>query len=207
MVASYTQLLGRRYRGQLDEDADEFIGYAVDGVTRMQALINDLLAFSRVGSRKEEFAPVEMASVLESVLFSLSAAWEESGAQLDHDPLPMVVGDARQLQQLLQNLIQNAIKFRRLEIAPRLRLTVQEAESEWRFSLQDNGIGIAPEFHERIFTIFQRLHGRGEYDGTGIGLAICRKIVERHGGTIRVESEAGQGSTFNFTLAKHADPK
>lgn len=207
MVASYTQLLGRRYRGKLDEDADEFIGYAVDGVTRMQALINDLLAFSRVGSRREEFAPVEMDSVLESVLFSLSAAWEESGAQLDHDPLPRVVGDARQLQQLLQNLIQNAIKFRRPDAAPHLRLSVQESASEWRFLLEDNGIGIAPEFHERIFTIFQRLHGRGEYDGTGIGLAICRKIVERHGGTIHVESAAGQGSTFIFTLARHAESK
>jgi len=204
MVASYTQLLAKRYGDRLDGDALEFIDYAVDGVTRMQALINDLLAYSRVGTRGGEPAPVPMADVLERVLRSLGPAVEEAGARITHDPLPVVQGDATQLSQLLQNLIGNAIKFRAGE-APRVHVGATFGEGEWVFSVQDNGIGIAPEFRERIFVIFQRLHSRGEYPGTGIGLSICRKIVERHGGRIWVEETPGGGSTFFFTLA--ANPK
>ncbi|CAN5834945.1 hypothetical protein BH23GEM7_BH23GEM7_00370 [soil metagenome] len=200
MVASYTQLLARRYRDRLDEDAHEFIGYAVEGVTRMQALINDLLAYSRVGTRSGAFEPTDANLILQRVLASLGPAIEESGAEVTYDPLPVVTADAVQLGQLLQNLIANAIKFR-AEEPPRVHLSARAAEEHrWLFAVRDNGIGIAPEFAERIFVIFQRLHGRGEYQGTGIGLAICKKIVERHGGRIWVESQPGEGATFYFTL-------
>ncbi|MBV9774073.1 MAG: PAS domain S-box protein [Gemmatimonadetes bacterium] len=199
MVASYTQLLARRYRGRLDEDADEFIGYAVDGVTRMQALINDLLAYSRVGTRGAEHAPTDMEAVYGRVLASLGPALEDEGATVTHDPLPTVVADAGQMGQLLQNLVGNAIKFHGPE-APRVHVSARRGQGEWLFSVSDNGIGIAPEFAERIFVIFQRLHSRAEYPGTGIGLSICKKIVERHGGRIWLESEPGRGTTFYFTL-------
>jgi PAS domain S-box-containing protein len=199
MVASYTQLLARRYRGALDADADEFIAFAVDGVTRMQALINDLLAYSRVGSRESERAPVSLEEVLGRVLHTLSPATQTEGATVTHDPLPTVQGDAGQLAQLFQNLIGNAIKFRGAD-PPRVHVSARHEDGGWVVSVRDNGIGIAPEFATRIFAIFQRLHSRTEYPGTGIGLAICRKIVERHGGRIWVESEPGHGSTFNFTL-------
>lgn len=199
MVASYTQLLKRRYAGKLDADADEFIEYAVDGATRMQHLINDLLAYSRVGTRGKEFAPVCTEAVLTEVLVDLSAAIEEGGASVTHDRLPTVQGDRSQLGQLFLNLVANAIKFR-AEAAPRVHLSARREGAQWRFSIRDNGIGIAPEYAERIFVIFQRLHTRTEYAGTGIGLAICRKIVERHGGRIWVESQPGPGATFCFTL-------
>jgi len=199
MVASYTQLLARRYRDRLDDDAREFIGYAVDGVTRMQSLIADLLSFSRVGSRGGAFEPVALDRVLERALANLEAAVEESGAAVTADPLPTVQGDPVQLGQLLQNLVGNAVKFRG-EAAPRVHVSAERAGGEWRIGVRDNGIGIEPEYVERIFVIFQRLHGRAEYPGTGIGLAICKKIVERHGGRIWVESQPGQGSTFFFTL-------
>jgi PAS domain S-box-containing protein len=199
MVASYTQLLARRYRDRLDDDAREFIGYAVDGVTRMQSLIADLLSFSRVGSRGGAFEPVALDRVLERALANLEAAVEESGAAVTADPLPTVPGDPVQLGQLLQNLVGNAVKFRG-EAAPRVHVSARRAGGEWRIGVRDNGIGIEPEYMERIFVIFQRLHGRAEYPGTGIGLAICKKIVERHGGRIWVESQPGQGSTFFFTL-------
>jgi PAS domain S-box-containing protein len=199
MVASYTQLLARRYRGKLDADADEFIGYAVDGVTRMQALINDLLAYSRAGSREAKRVQVSLEEVYERVLRTLGPSIEAAGATVTHDRLPVVWGDAGQLAQVLQNLIANAVKFRGGE-APRVHVSARRDGSEWLVSVRDNGIGIAPEFSARIFVIFQRLHSRSDYQGTGIGLAICRKIVERHGGRIWVESEPGQGSTFNFTL-------
>jgi light-regulated signal transduction histidine kinase (bacteriophytochrome) len=199
MVASYTQLLARRYRGRLDQDADEFIGYAVDGVTRMQALINDLLAYSRVGTRGVATEPVDAEAVLRRVLSTLGPAMEEAGAALSHDPLPSVTADAVQLGQLFQNLIGNAVKFRGAE-APRVHVGAARGEGEWVFSVRDNGIGIAPEYRDRIFIIFQRLHSRAEYPGTGIGLAICKKIVERHGGRIWLESEPGAGTTFFFTI-------
>jgi len=200
MVSSYTQLLARRYRDRLDDDAREFIGYAVDGVNRMQSLIADLLAFSRVGSRGGAFEPVELGGVLERALANLETAIEESGATVTADPLPTVRADRVQLGQLFQNLIGNAVKFRG-DAAPRVHLSAERRGGEWHFALSDNGIGIEPEYAERIFVIFQRLHGRTEYPGTGIGLAICRKIVERHGGRIWVESRPGEGSTFHFTLA------
>ncbi len=199
MVASYTQLLARRYEERLDEDAREFIGYAVDGVTRMQALINDLLAYSRVGTRGGAFEPTHARTVLERVLASLQPAIEESGAVVTFDHLPVVMADALQLEQVFQNLIGNAIKFGG-ETTPRVHITATPQGEEWLFAVQDNGIGIAPEFQDRIFIIFQRLHSRGEYPGTGIGLAICKKIIERHEGRIWIESEVGKGSTFYFTL-------
>jgi light-regulated signal transduction histidine kinase (bacteriophytochrome) len=199
MVSSYTQLLARRYREKLDDDAREFIGYAVDGVNRMQSLIADLLSFSRVGSRGGAFEPVELERVLERTLSNLETAIEESGATVTADPLPTVTADPVQLGQLFQNLIGNAVKFRG-EAAPAVHVSAERRGGEWRFAVRDNGIGIEPEYVERIFVIFQRLHGRAEYAGTGIGLAICKKIVERHGGRIWVESEPGQGSTFFFTL-------
>jgi PAS domain S-box-containing protein len=200
MVASYTQLLARRYRGRLDEDAEEFIGYAVDGVTRMQALINDLLAYSRVGTRGGAFEPVDTGAVLDRVLASLGPAMEDAGATVTHGPLPTVRGDAVQLGQLLQNLVGNAVKFRG-DAPPRVHVSAERGPGEWVFSVADNGIGIDPEYAERIFVIFQRLHTRAEYPGTGIGLAICKKIVERHGGRIWPEPAPGGGTVFRFTLA------
>jgi len=199
MVSSYTQLLARRYRDRLDDDAREFIGYAVDGVNRMQSLIADLLSFSRVGSRGGAFEAVELDRVFERALSNLEAAVEESGAVVTADPLPTVMGDPVQLGQLFQNLVGNGVKFRG-EDAPRVHVSAERVGGEWRLSVRDNGIGIEPEYVERIFVIFQRLHGRAEYPGTGIGLAICKKIVERHGGRIWVESQPGQGSTFYFTF-------
>jgi light-regulated signal transduction histidine kinase (bacteriophytochrome) len=199
MVGNYTQLLARRYKGQLDGDADDFINYAVDGARRMQELINDLLAFSRVGTRGHEPALISADEVLESSLFNLTAAIEETHAAVTHDPLPSVLADALQLGQVLQNLIGNALKFRDGG-SPEIHVSTEQRDSEWVFSVRDNGIGIDPEYHERIFVIFQRLHGHGEYLGTGMGLAICKKIVERHGGRIWVESEPGKGATFYFTL-------
>jgi len=203
MVASYVQLLSKRYRGKLGQEADEFIAYAVDGATRMQQLINDLLMFSRVGTRGNELRPVAMEAVLDDVLTGLQILRHETGATVTHDPLPIVQGDATQLGQLLQNLISNAIKFRGDE-SPRVHISATAHGHEWLFAVRDNGIGIDPQYHERIFVIFQRLHGRGEYPGTGIGLAVCKKIVERHGGRMWVESTMGSGATFYFTLPGEA---
>jgi signal transduction histidine kinase len=206
MVASYVQLLARRYQGRLDADADEFIAYAVDGATRMQALINDLLAYSRVGTRGKPFEPTDCEAILDQALANLQVAIEENGAAVTHDLLPTVMADATQLTQLFQNLIGNAVKFRgeeslRIHISAHWPSAIENRKSdEWIFSVRDNGIGIDPEYHERIFLIFQRLHTREEYPGTGIGLAICRKIVERHGGRIWVESQPGKGSIFYFTI-------
>ncbi len=199
MVASFTQLLAKRYQGRLDQDADEFIGFAVDGATRMQQLINDLLAYSRVGTRGKPPAPADLNEILELAEANLHEAIKESGAVVTHESLPLVNGDQIQLIQLFQNLLANAIKFRGPE-PPRIHVSAQPQENGWRLAVQDNGIGVAPEHQERIFAIFQRLHGRSEYPGTGIGLAICKKIVERHGGHIWVESVAGQGSTFYFNI-------
>jgi len=198
-IASYLQLLSQRYHGQLDADADEFIGYAVDGAKRMQALINDLLAFSRVGTKARPFAPTDCTAIVRTSLADLQFAIEESGARIEVGNLPMVMGDATQLAQLFRNLLSNAIKFHRDE-PPVVRVAAAPSGSCWRFTVSDNGIGIAAEYFERIFVIFQRLHGRGQYAGTGIGLAICKKIVERHGGQIELRSIEGEGSTFAFTL-------
>ena len=199
MMSSYTQLLARRYQGQLGADADEFIAYAVDGANRMQMLINDLLAYSRVGTRGKEFKPTDYTAVLDQALVNLKAAMEEGGAVVTHDPLPTVMADNSQLVQLFQNLIGNAIKFHGKDPL-RVHVSAEQKGNEWVISVRDNGIGIDPQYAERIFVIFQRLHTKEEYPGTGIGLAICKKIVERHGGRIWVESQPGIGSTFYFTI-------
>jgi PAS domain S-box-containing protein len=204
MVSSYTQLLARRYQGQLDATADKYIGYAVDGANRMQSLIEDLLAYSRVGTRAKGFGPVDCTAVLDQALANLKVAIEKSGAVVTHDPLPSVVHDNLLLVQLFQNLIGNAIKFQ-VETPPRIHVSVEEKGAEWVFAVGDNGIGIDPQYAERIFTIFQRLHTNEEYSGTGIGLAICKKIVERRGGRIWVESRPGTGSTFYFTVPTGGD--
>ena len=199
MVASYTQLLARRYKGKLDSDADKFIGYAVDGAIRMQRLINDLLTYSRVTAQDKVFERVDCNGILEEALSNLRVAVEESRAVVTHDPLPTVMADGGQLGQLFQNLIGNAIKFRGKE-PPQVYVSAERRTGEWLFSVRDNGIGVDPQYAERIFVIFQRLHNREEYPGTGIGLALCKKIVERHGGRIWVASQTGQGATFHFTL-------
>jgi PAS domain S-box-containing protein len=200
MVSSYTQLLARRYQGRLDEDADEFISYAVDGASRMQILINDLLQYSRVGTRGNPLSRTDTGTVLEAACANLRVVLEESGAKVTSDELPAVMGDPVQLSQLFQNLLGNAVKFSNEGEAPRIHIGAERREGEWLFSVSDNGIGIEPEYLEKIFVIFQRLHARTEYSGTGIGLAVCKKIVERHGGSIWVVSVPGEGSTFYFTL-------
>ena len=199
MIVSYLQLLSQRYQGKIDADADEFIGYAVDGGRRLQRMISDLLIYSRVGTRGKEFAPINCEDVLKEVLNSLQIAIEESAATITHDPLPTVMADVTQLAQLLQNLIANAIKYRGKN-SPLIHLGVQSQNNEWLFSVKDNGIGLDPKYSERIFGIFQRLHTREEYAGTGIGLAVCQRIVQRHGGRIWVKSELGKGTTFYFTI-------
>ncbi len=199
MVSSFTQLLARRYRGRLDDDADEFISYAVDGASRMQVLINDLLAYSRVGTRGNPPVPTPSDAALDRALDNLHATIEESGAEIIREPLPVVIGDQAQLVQLFQNLLSNAMKFRGDRV-PKVQIRAEPAGKEWIFSIRDNGIGIDPQYAEQVFVIFQRLHTRVEYPGTGIGLAICKKIVERHGGRIWVESEPGKGTTFFFAL-------
>jgi PAS domain S-box-containing protein len=200
MVASYTQLLSRRYAGRLDSDADEFIAFAVDGASRMQRLIEDLLTYSRVGTKGAELIDVSSEAALRQALANLRASIEESGALVTNDPLPAVHADETQLGQLFQNLVGNAIKYRGSDL-PHVHVSAtRNGKTGWTFAVADNGIGIDPQYFERIFGVFQRLHGREKYSGTGIGLAICKKIVERHGGTISVESQPGRGSTFRFTL-------
>jgi PAS domain S-box-containing protein len=199
MVASYVQLLQRRYQGKLDKDADEFIAFAVDGASQMKLLINDLLAYSRVGSSSKSFETVNTETTLEKALANLNAAINESDAEITHGLLPTVFADDSQLTLLFQNLISNAIKFHS-NTPPRIQVAAEQDSRGWVFSIQDNGIGIDPEYAERIFVIFQRLHTRGDYPGTGIGLAICKKIVECHGGRIWVESVLGKGTKFYFTL-------
>jgi PAS domain S-box-containing protein len=206
MVASYTQLLARRYKGRLDQDADEFIGFAVDGALRMQELINDLLTFSRVGSRALELQPVDAGEVVDRVIADLAGAMKDSGATVTRDDLPVVQADATQLQQLFQNLVANGIKFRRPDVPPSVHVSARRAGTGWSFAVSDNGIGIEPQYLDRIFALFQRLHSRADYPGTGIGLAICKKIVERHGGTLSVRSTPGSGTTFEFNLLDRVGP-
>jgi len=202
MIGSYTQLLERRYGDKLDADAREFMGFIVDGATRMKQLIEDLLAYSRVGTRGKELRVIPAQGALDRALVNLRASVESSDAQITHDALPEVSADDTQLTQLFQNLIGNAIKFRKKDETLRIHIGVRDEKDEWRFSVSDNGIGIERQYFERIFMVFQRLHTRDEYPGTGIGLAICKKVVDRHRGRIWVESVQGKGSTFVFTLPK-----
>jgi light-regulated signal transduction histidine kinase (bacteriophytochrome) len=200
-VAGMAELLQQRYQDQLDSRADEYIGHMVEGTHRMQTLINDLLSYSRIGRRGEPIQATEAEAALQASLENLNLAIQEYGASITNEDLPTVQADPTQLIQLFQNLIGNALKFR-AERPPQIHVGVTDAGDFWQFSVQDNGIGIEPQYFERVFQVFQRLHTRREYKGTGIGLAICKKIVERHGGRIWVESEVGQGTTFYFTLPK-----
>ena len=204
MVTSYLQLLERRYKANLDQDASDFIAFAVDGAARMQTLIQDLLTYSRVGTRGADFEPTDCQSVLEQVLQNLEVAIAESDAEVSSGPLPSLSADASQLAQLMQNLVGNAIKFRG-DSPPRVQVEATQRHDDWLFSVQDNGIGIDPQYSERIFQVFQRLHGIGQYPGTGIGLAVCKKIVERHHGSIWVESQPDAGATFFFTIPTNLD--
>ena len=200
MVGSYVQLLSEQYGGKLDENADKYIQYAVDGAQRMQSLIHDLLVFSRVGTKGKELAPTDSGEIVRHVLEDLVIAIRESGGAVTFDPLPTVMADAAQISQLFQNLLANALKFYKPEQVPYVHISAEARDDEWEFCIEDNGIGIDPKYFDRIFTIFQRLHTRSEYPGTGIGLSICKKIVERHGGRIWVESSPGIGTKFLFTL-------
>ncbi|HEX9397648.1 MAG TPA: PAS domain S-box protein [Burkholderiales bacterium] len=201
MVSSYTQLVQRRYGDRFDGDAKEFMGFVIEGAARMKQLIEDLLAYSRVGTRGKEFLPIEVEPSLNKAISNLRSAVEESSAAVTWDPLPRVSADESQLAQLFQNLVGNALKFRSASV-PRIHVACIEKEADFEFAVSDNGIGIEPQYFERIFMVFQRLHNKAEYPGTGIGLAICKKVVERHGGRIWVTSKAGAGSTFHFTLPK-----
>ena len=205
MVSSYTQLLAKRYKDQLPAEAQEFMHFTVDGAARMKQLIEDLLAYSRVGTKGKELVPVSLEAPLKRALTNLRTAIEESGATVSADALPTVDADEVQLAQVFQNLIGNALKFRG-KAAPRIHVGAAEQAGEWQISIADNGIGIEPQYFERIFMLFQRLHAMGEYPGTGIGLAICKKVAERHGGRIWVSSTPGAGSTFHFTLPKKEFP-
>jgi PAS domain S-box-containing protein len=198
-IGAFAGLLEKRYKGNLDEKADEFIDYIVEGVKRMERLIQDLLEYSQVDRKGKPFGPVNCSVALEEAIHNLRSAIEESGTELTYDLLPTVTGDASQLSRLFQNLVSNAIKFR-ADKPLKIHISADRKQDEWSFSVKDNGIGIDPKFAERIFVIFQRLHTREEYEGTGIGLSICKKIVERHGGRIWVKSEPGRGSTFYFTI-------
>lgn len=197
----YLQLLVERYKGQLDDRAEKYISSAVDGAMRMQDMIKALLDLSRVKTRGKEFESTDCETVLEHVLDDLALTIEESGAEVTYDPLPTVMADKAQLAQVFQNLIANGIKFRREEVPPRLHITAERGDKGgWVFLVEDNSIGISPEQVKYIFQIFQRLHTEEEYPGQGIGLALCKRIVERHGGRIWVESRLGQGAKFYFTI-------
>jgi light-regulated signal transduction histidine kinase (bacteriophytochrome) len=199
MVTSYLQLIEQRYADQLDEQAHEFIDFAVGGATRMKQLINDLLAYSRVQTNREAFKPVDVSALVDSVLANLGSQIEETGAMVERDPLPTVRGNATLLTQLFQNLLNNALKFHG-ENAPKIEVRAERKGPMWQFAVRDNGIGLDPRYADRIFVLFQRLHSQTKYTGTGIGLTICKKVVESHAGEIWVESQPGQGATFFFTL-------
>lgn len=201
-IASYTQLLSQRYEDALDEDGKEFLGYVVDAVRRMDMLLNDLLTYSQhLGTRPTTFQSVNVEGVLAGVLMNLQASIKETGATVIREPMPMsLTSDFAQLSQLFQNLVSNALKYRS-ERPPEVRIWADETDDDWIFHVKDNGMGIEPAYRDQIFGIFKRLHGR-EFPGTGMGLAICKKIVERHGGRIWVEAELGVGSTFSFSLSK-----
>jgi signal transduction histidine kinase len=199
MVSNFTQLLAERYDAKLDNDGREFIAYAVEGATRMQTLVQDLLALSRVGTRGKNLEVVRLAEAVDRAVANLEFAIQENGALVSHDELPEVMADSSQMMQLFQNLIGNGIKFKGAE-PPRVHISAGRNGKEWTFSVRDNGIGFEPQYAERIFAVFQRLHSRDEYRGNGIGLSICRKIVERHQGRIWAESIPGSGATFYFTM-------
>jgi len=205
MVNNYLQLLRQRYKDKLDGSANDFIGFALDGAKRMHELIQDLLTYSRVGTHGKEFLPVDCTEAFERAVANLSLAIDETGARIFRQPLPVINGDLVQLTQLFQNLIGNAIKFRG-EGHPEIRIAAERKDSEWELTVADNGIGIAEQDFQRIFVVFQRLHSREKYPGTGIGLAVCKKIVERHGGRIWVESRLGRGTTFHIILPAPAGP-
>jgi signal transduction histidine kinase len=206
MVSNFTQLLAERYDGKLDSDGREFIAYAVEGATRMQTLVQDLLALSRVGTRGKNLEVVRLGEVVDRAVANLEFAIQENGASVTHDELPEVMADSLQMMQLFQNLIGNGIKFKGAE-PPRVHISAARDGKEWTFSVRDNGIGFEPQYAERIFAVFQRLHSRDEYQGNGIGLAICRKIVERHQGRIWAESTPGSGTTFYFTMPAAGVPE
>jgi light-regulated signal transduction histidine kinase (bacteriophytochrome) len=206
MVSSYLQLLERRYKDKLDSDAEDFIHFAVDGAQRMQKLISDLVNYSRLNTRASEFAPTDLNAVLERALASSSEAAIDCDACITHEPLPTLIADAAQVQQLLEQLIDNALKFRNGG-RPTVHVGAEQRDGEWVFFVRDNGIGVSPEYSDRIFGIFQRLHSRSAYPGTGMGLAICKRIVERRGGRLWVESTPGSGSTFYFTMPQRAEDR
>ena len=199
-VAGFVTLLRDRYRGKLDDEADKFIDFAVDGVSRMSQLIQDLLAYSRVGTHGKQPEPTPCGQSLENALTNLQTSISKQNAKITHDPLPVVMADAAQLSQLFQNLIGNAVKFRHDDVPPEIRIGAERQSNQWVLWVKDNGIGIPPDQYDRIFEVFERLHGQKKYPGSGVGLAICRKIVERLGGRIWVESTVGKGTTFYFTL-------
>ncbi len=200
-IKSFTELFAQRFKGKIDEKADKYIYYIIDSTARMQGLINDLLSYSRVSSQGQPFKMTDCEKALDYAISNYQMAIKESDAEITHDKLPSIVADESQLIQVFQNLIGNAIKFSG-EKSPRIHISAKDEHSEWIFSIQDNGIGIEAKYAERIFIIFQRLHSREESPGSGIGLSICRKIAERHGGRIWVESTPGEGSTFYFTIPK-----
>ena len=199
VIAGFVKLLKKRYKGKLDAKADEFMDLTTDGVKRMQEMIKDLSEYSKAGMNGINLKPVDFSLALDKAVLKLKTAIEESGAIVTHDELPTVMADDSQITRLFQNLMDNAIKFHGKE-AVRVHISAERKDNEWVFSVRDNGIGIVPHARERIFLVFQRLHARGEYPGTGIGLAICKRIVEQHGGRIWVESELQKGSTFYFTI-------
>jgi PAS domain S-box-containing protein len=206
MMASYSELLERRYKSKLDTDADEFISYIVDGAKRMQKLINDLLAYSRIGRSDKPLEEIDCNAILNRVVGSMDDMAKSTGALITQDKLPVLMGNESNFIQLFQNLVGNAIKFHGPE-APRVHVGAAKGSDRWLFSIKDNGIGIEPQYQERVFLIFQRLHGRDKYPGTGIGLSICKKIVETQGGNIWFESEQGKGSTFYFTVPMKGEAK
>jgi signal transduction histidine kinase len=206
MVSNFTQLLAERYDAKLDNDGREFIAFAVEGATRMQTLVQDLLALSRVGTRGKNLEVVRLAEAVDRAVANLEFAIQENGALVSHDELPEVMADSSQMMQLFQNLIGNGIKFKGAE-PPRVHISAVRNGKEWTFSVRDNGIGFEPQYAERIFAVFQRLHSRDEYQGNGIGLSICRKIVERHQGRIWAESTPGSGTTFHFTMPAAGVPE
>jgi light-regulated signal transduction histidine kinase (bacteriophytochrome) len=199
MVSSYVQLIAKRYEGKLDPDADDFIAFTLDGIDWMQSLINALLTYSRVGTQAGKFQMTDFNQVLARVMKNLQIAVQEHNADVTYEKLPVTMADTSQMEQLFQNLVNNAIKFHG-EKPPRIEISAEKKENHWLFCVRDHGIGIDPQYSERIFEIFQRLHSRQEYAGTGIGLAVCKRIIERHGGRIWVESQLGAGAAFYFTL-------